>query len=245
MRRERDCAILERDTLIRARDAKGNEHPPRAMDRSVPLAAELAAEIEGWYRGKEFSYDWTSPHFPGWTAVLAPFRDEPLRVLEIGSYEGRSAVFFLIYFRRSTITCIDPWDRATMEPDLVKLDPAAEAEYAKAQERFDRNLAPFASRVTKIVGKSADVLPDLGIRSELFDLVYVDGEHKSVAAYRDCMLAWPLLKPGGILIIDDYEFDMGLPQAKRPKQGVDAFLRGIGNAYEELHRAYQLILRRC
>ncbi|HXW28345.1 MAG TPA: class I SAM-dependent methyltransferase [Xanthobacteraceae bacterium] len=218
--------------------------PPRAGDRSVPLAAELAAQIEGWYRGQEFGADWTSPHFPGWTEVLASLRERPTRILEIGSYEGRSAIFFLNYFRRSTICCVDPWDPAVLEPDLLKLDPTAEAEYLKAEGRFDRNLAPFAARVTKIVGKSGDILPALAIKGEQFDLVYVDGDHTSVGAYRDCMLAWPLLGSRGILIIDDYEFDMGLPEAKRPKQGVDAFLRGIGNQYEELHRAYQLILRR-
>jgi glycosyltransferase involved in cell wall biosynthesis/predicted O-methyltransferase YrrM len=244
MRRERDDAILQRDLLIKERAADRNTPAPRVGDRSVPLSPELAADIEDWYRGKEFGYDWTSVHFPGWTAVLASLRDRIVRILEIGSYEGRSAIFFLNYFPRSTIVCVDPWDPATMEPDLVKLDPAAEAEYLKAQKQFDRNLAPFTSRVTKIVGKSSDVLPDFGVKGELFDLVYVDGEHKSVAAYRDCMLAWPLLKPGGILIIDDYEFDLGLPEAKRPKQGVDAFLLGIGNQYEELHRAYQLIVRR-
>ena len=167
-----------------------------------------------------------------------------MRILEIGSYEGRSAVFFLNYFRRSTITCVDPWDVTNLEPDLLKLYPSAEAEYLEAEARFDRNLAAFAPRVAKIVAKTADVLPELGVRGESFDLIYVDGEHKSVSAYRDCMLAWPLLKPDGILIIDDYEFDLGLPDAKRPKQGVDAFLRGIGNQYEELHRAYQLIVRR-
>ena len=39
--------------------------------------------------------DWFSQHIPVWTEVLAPLlaATDPIHVLEIGSYEGRSAVW--------------------------------------------------------------------------------------------------------------------------------------------------------
>jgi predicted O-methyltransferase YrrM len=230
--------------VIQERYALKSEDPPRAGDSSRPLTAELAAEIDRWYRDKDFAFDWTSAHFPGWTAVFAPFRDRPLRILEVGSYEGRSAVFFLNYFSRSTLVCIDLWTCA-LEPDIVKQLPQAATEAAHVEGRFDRNLAPFSSRLTKIAGNSGDVLPQLGVKSERFDLIYVDGDHKAAPTYRDCTLAWPLLKSSGILVMDDYEFDLGLPEENRPKRGIDAYLRSICGQYEELHRAYQIIIRRC
>jgi hypothetical protein len=231
--------------LIQERDALRFEDPPQASDCSKPVTAELAAEIDGWYRDKEFAFDWTSAHFPGWTTVFASFRDRPIRILEIGSYEGRSAVFFLNYFSRSTLVCIDLWDAGALEPDIVKKLPEAATESAHTEGRFDRNLSQFSSRLTKIVGNSSDVLPELGLQSERFDLIYVDGDHKSAPTYRDCTLAWPLLKSNGILVIDDYEFDLGLSEENRPKRGVDAFLRSVSGQYVELHRAYQIIIRRC
>jgi predicted O-methyltransferase YrrM len=231
--------------MIHERDTSRSGGLPRAGDCSRPLTAELAAEIDGWYRDKEFVFDWTSAHFPGWTAVFASFRARPLRILEIGSYEGRSAVFFLNYFSGSTLVCIDLWNTSALEPDIVKRLPEAVTEAAHVEGRFDRNLSQFSSRLTKIAGNSSDVLPQLGLQSERFDLIYVDGDHKSAPTYRDCTLAWPLLKSNGILVIDDYEFDLGLPEENRPKRGVDAFLRSVSGQYEELHRAYQIIIRRC
>ena len=67
-------------------------------------------DVEAWYRGKDLGADWTSQHFPHWMDILAPSRDRNVRVFEIGSYEGRSALFFLNYLPRSNIVCIDAWD---------------------------------------------------------------------------------------------------------------------------------------
>src|SRR5262245_17004027 len=101
------------------------------------------SEIQAWYRDKEFAYDWTSSHFPVWTKFLAPLMDQPANVLEIGSYEGRSAIFFLNFLHRSSLVCIDPWDSSVLEPDLVKKMPEVVIEYPLAEGRFDRNLAAF------------------------------------------------------------------------------------------------------
>jgi hypothetical protein len=71
------------------------------------MGGQLAEqEVAGWYAGKSFSADWTL----GTSALgpsCCPFRDAPVRVLEIGSWEGRSALFFLNYFARSHVVCVD------------------------------------------------------------------------------------------------------------------------------------------
>jgi Methyltransferase domain len=215
----------------------------QASDRSVPLSGDLRAEIEGWYRGATFAYDWTSPHFPSWTAVLGE-RHRPLRILEIGSYEGRSAIFFLNYFPASTLTCVDWWNMDTNELELLPLMPDALEHFAHAEERFDTNLAPYGNRATKLKGNSADVVAQLGVDGSRFDLIYVDGGHRAMWAYRDCTLSWPLLEPDGIMIMDDYAWPVPLAEWKKPKLGIDRFLSSIGGGYQELHRAYQLIIRK-
>jgi len=210
---------------------------------STPRPLE-AAGIDDWYRGLEFAFDWTSNNFPVWTRVLAPLADQPLRILEIGSYEGRSAIFFLNFLRRSAIVCVDVWHPSVLEPDLVRLMPHVLDEYPRAEGRFDRNMAAFADRVTKIKARSDDALADLGIGSERFDLIYIDGEHRRRAVYRDCMLSWPLLKSGGMMVIDDYGFDLVLADELRPKQGVDAFLAAMAGQFDVVHLAYQVIIRK-
>ena len=203
-----------------------------------------AGDIAAWYRGKEFAYDWTSANFPVWTRLLAPYADRPIRVLEVGSYEGRSAIFFLNFLRRSTLVCVDLWDASVLEPYLVQEMPEILVEYPLAEGRFERNLSSFSDRVTKIKARSSDALAELGVGRERFDLVYVDGDHRRAGAYRDCVLAWPLLQPGGLVLIDDYDFMLGPTEALNPKQGIDAFLQGIEGQFDELHRAHQIILRK-
>jgi predicted O-methyltransferase YrrM len=212
-----------------------------------------AAEIETWYRGKNLVFDWTSGNFPHWQQILAPLRDRHVRTLEVGSFEGRSALFFLNYLPHSSIVCVDAWDNTPIEPDIVEKMPEAAGaadklawaieQFSRVQERFDFNVAPFGDRVTKCVGWSHEVLPQLGLRSERFDVIYVDGDHSAAGTYRDCIMSWAMLNAGGIMIIDDYSFMPDLPAEKRPRAGVDAFLATIPGRFDELHRAYQLVIR--
>jgi len=117
------------------------------------------------------------------------------------------------------------------------------SQFSEAQGRFDRNVTPFGERVRKIVGWSHEVLPQLAIAGEIFDLIYVDGDHRAASAYRDCLLAWKLIVAGGIMVIDDYGFMPTLPPEKRPQGGVDAFLKAIRWDYKELHRGYQIVIQ--
>ena len=43
--------------------------------------------------------------------------DDRVRVIEIGSWEGRSALFFLNFFPRSRITCIDTFAGSSEHQD--------------------------------------------------------------------------------------------------------------------------------
>jgi len=224
--------------LFRANSSKGED------TRSLPETVEGAHDFSAWFDGKEFSSDWTSPHFTSWAAIFAPLKDLPIRVLEIGSYEGYSALFFLNFFMRSSIVCIDPWNTSSMVPAIAQLVPGAMEQYPLAEGRFDRNLHIFLDRLTKIRAYSVDALAELGVNAERFDVVYVDGSHRRIDAYRDCTLSWPLLNPGGILLIDDYEFGRRLPDDLKPKQGVDAFLSNISGQHDEIHRDYQIAVRK-
>jgi hypothetical protein len=72
------------------------------------MGEQLAEEeVARWYAGKSFSADWTTWHFATWGELLRPLREAPVRMLEIGSWEGRSALFFLNYFSRSHVVCVD------------------------------------------------------------------------------------------------------------------------------------------
>ena len=217
--------------------------PTKPSPGSVtPEVATGIADFSSWFIGKEFSADWTSGHFPIWSSILMPMKSQAPKVLEIGSYEGFSALFFLNFFPNSSIVCIDPWDTSSMVPAIAELVPGAVEQYPLAEGRFDRNLQEFSDRLTKTRALSADALAELGVKGERFDVIYVDGSHRRVDAYRDCTLAWPLLNKNGIMLIDDYEFGQRLSDELKPKQGIDAFLLNIFYQHDEIHRGYQIAI---
>jgi predicted O-methyltransferase YrrM len=195
-------------------------------------------EIAGWYADKSFSADWTTWHFANWVEFLHPQRSMPVRILEIGSWEGRSALFFLNYFSASHVVCVDTFGgnvEHMRNPHFAALVPETE-------RRFDANTATFGARVEKIKGPSTDVLPQLGIASRRFDIVYVDGSHLPADVYSDGVLAWPMVARKGIVIFDDYEFDEIKDESERTKRGIDAFLAAFEGQYRVIHKAYQVVI---
>jgi predicted O-methyltransferase YrrM len=203
------------------------------------MAEQLAEEeVARWYAGKSFSADWTTWHFATWAELLRPLRDAPVRVLEIGSWEGRSALFFLNYFSRSHVVCVD-----TFDGNIEHMrNPHFAALVGDTERRFDANVAGFGARVEKIKGPSAEVLPQLGIAARRFDVVYVDGSHRAADVYSDGALTWPMVARNGIVIFDDYEFDEIKDESERPKPGIDAFLAAFEGQYRLIHRAYQVAI---
>jgi predicted O-methyltransferase YrrM len=176
-----------------------------------------------WFADKDFTTDWVSLHLNTWERLAAEVRLEQPHVLEIGSWEGRSAVAWLNLLPRCQITCIDRWYR----------EPEREA-------RFDRNTASFGTRVRKIAAQSSIALAALIAEGRSFDLIYVDGEHSREGTLRDSVLAWPLLKPGGIVLWDDYLWEMDLPLNDRPQQAIDWFICAHQRDLAIIHRGYQV-----
>ena len=66
---------------------------------------------------KNIDNEWknNTKRFISWAEIflLKYKRDENLRILEIGSCQGHSALFFLWFFKNSYIECVDVWDRFT------------------------------------------------------------------------------------------------------------------------------------
>jgi predicted O-methyltransferase YrrM len=212
------------------------------MGQSAAFATDLAtdADIARWYHDKDFSCDWTTGNIPVWAGILADHRARPVRVLEIGSWEGRSALFFLNYLPQCRLTCIDTFGGNVEHHEdewFAKLVPGVEA-------RFDANLAPFRERVEKIKGPSGEVVPQLAVAGRRFDVAYIDGSHYAADVYADAALTWPLMETGGIVIFDDYEWGLMNEESERPKLGIDAFLAAIPGQHRVIHRDYQMIVAR-
>jgi predicted O-methyltransferase YrrM len=178
----------------------------------------------------DLTFDWFTSAVPIWTELLAPMRGKPdLRYLEIGVFEGRSALWMLeniLTHPSARLTAVD-----LFADDL--------------EQRFRANLdrSGQAAKATILKGRSQHVLRGLDIES--FDIIYIDGGHTADNVLADLVLSWDLVKPGGLVILDDYGWkDKELPDELRPQVAVDAFITANRNYLEVVHRGYQAILKK-
>ena len=114
------------------------------------------------------------------------------------------------------------------------------------ERRFRDNTAPYADRVTIRKGKSDEVL--FGLEPASFDVAYVDASHHASDVLSDVVMAWNLLRPGGILLADDYLYnkdllDQGAPWLEVvrncPAAAIDAFVKLNPERAEILERGRQ------
>ena len=171
--------------------------------------------------GLNFTDDWFSHNIPIWKLVLDKFK--PKKLLEIGSYEGRSACWLIqelgIQYDFG-LTCIDNWFGPTESTRSL-------------EERFDNNIQICLNEVNtqvsfrKISSNSFEGLSKLIQENASFDFIYIDGCHSAPDVLCDMVLSWHLLEHKGIMICDDYlwKFEKfgGHDFLNRPKLAIDSF----------------------
>ncbi len=212
-----------------------------AVTFQSPLPEVRAAEEKvtpdsiAYQRPYEFTADWFSWNIPVWEKVLAPLKAKPnVRYLEIGVYEGRSAVWML----ENVLT--HPTARLT---GIDIFDGPYEARYLANLER-----SGASGKATTIKNRSQVAMRQQPLES--FDVVYIDGSHAKNDVLEDAVLCWRLLKKDGILIFDDYRwagcFTSGTCDRPTdfPKAAIDAFVECFAEQAEVIHNSYQLILKK-
>jgi predicted O-methyltransferase YrrM len=173
---------------------------------------------------------------------LADGCDRVREYLEIGSFEGRSCLYAAKLFPKAHITCIDTFagDEYT-NPDNENL----KAIFENLECRFLPNIAPIRERITVLKGTSLQRLSELSDRTESFDAIYIDGSHFYRHALLDTLISWPLLKVGGIMIWDDYIWDLPNYGVMKTKLAVDQFLSAYEGDYEILFVTNQVAIRKA
>lgn len=202
---------------------------PRHVEKVVSRAEKHldVLRYRSWFEGAELTTDWTTGNLTRWRRMLSPWRNERLRILEVGSWEGRSALFFLRFFPNASIVCIDNF-----------------AQYPETENRFDRNLARFGTRVEKRKGESFPTLDRLITENRRFDLVYIDADHFYEPVTKNTVRSWELTEPGSVIMWDDYGWGRDHPTEIRAKTAIDAFLRDREGAWRLLGKGYQVAIER-
>lgn len=176
-------------------------------------------------------------HGPNWLAWLGHLRGEKIVGMEIGTFEGDSAEWFLTNICThgdSRFHCVDPFT-GSIEHRVHGIN-------VTQLEQTARNKLAKYPNVTIHKAYSQDVLRDW--KGKL-DFIYIDGSHSTRDVLRDAVLACDLLKVGGVGIFDDYTWGAMPNELDRPKTGIDAFMKCYGKQVRMLMpRASQLAFKK-
>ena len=191
----------------------------------------------------EFTQDWFSEDNAAkvvrqFEDILSEYKGKACNFLEIGSFEGMSAIWMLeniLTNEDSRLFCIDVWADWTGD----------------AFVRFAQNINKTGHRdkVDIIKGDSSKYLiifPD-----EHFDFIYIDGSHDERAVIEDGILSFRILKKGGIIAFDDYLLGIRYPDTEGSKamkgsckKAIDYFLNIFKDELEVIYNDYQLWIRK-
>lgn len=184
----------------------------------------------------KYSDDWFTHNIPVWEQHLKPLKGKPIHAIELGSYEGRSSVWLLdniLTHHEATITCVDTWEGGVEHKDK---------DMKAVEKRFMNNVKDYGTKVAIFEGTTTDFL--LANQDQRADLVYIDAGHQAADCLTDGVLSHLLLKPGGIIIFDDYLWAGTQSAPSVPKPAIDAFLTCFANQYQLLHIGYQVVVRK-
>lgn len=169
---------------------------------------------------------------------------QELHILEIGSFEGKSTIWFLeniLKNKNSTITCVDPWLNYSQDHDSLNSYFRENNEWdlteRKTKEIFLHNIIESTNSDKVIVrqGFSNKILPSLILENKLYDIILIDGNHTAPYVMIDSIMSWELLKIDGIMIFDDYAWGLHKPTTLRPKESVDYFILSFSDYIKELY----------
>ena len=178
-----------------------------------------------------FSVDYVTHHINNWKIILEYLNKtfgNSLHCLEVGAYEGRSALYILDNFvGTAKLTVIDQFNN-----NIIK-------------RRYLHNISthPKSNQVDTIIGLSFIELSKLYEQQMQFDFIYIDAGKSAGDNLGNLMLAERILKVGGIMIVDDYQWD-SLPDPKHcPKLGIDSFIK-VTLLSEVFMEGYQIVFKK-
>lgn len=193
---------------------------------------------QGWYDALLNTDMVLNTHPEGQKFALKP--EESRQIVEIGVYEGASTCFwsdFYLDHPDSRLISIDPFTgseehHANPEnyPELAKIELTARGNAAKSKN---------AAKIEILKAFSQFAYSELCLRhgaEPWIDVLYIDGAHDSTSVARDTVLYVPMVKPGGLVIFDDYAH----PDVRR---GVDNALNAFASAESAIFTGWQLVTK--
>ncbi len=201
------------------RTTNDDSHPPVGSEARKYWHNGIYVAILKKNTKPNYTHIW---HNPSNLKILEQYKNkENILFLEIGSFEGYSANYFIDNFltgNNSKLVCVDPWIKYS-ESTLTKMADWDNIMNENTYNIFIQNTMANSSKIIIKRGLSKDILPTLETE---YDMIYIDGDHSEKAVWVDATLSFDILKVGGIMIFDDYKWNSG---DRSPKNAIDKFIQ--------------------
>lgn len=181
------------------------------------------------------SAEWFFMHIPSWMIIFKKklkidFSKE-YKILELGSFEGLSTVFFLKNFNNSIVYSVDSFT----------FDENNDLDTSQNFALFKKNTDSFKSRLRINILRTDDFFAQ---NLETFDIIYVDAFHRYDYLIKDAINSFKFLNKGGILIFDDFMWNRYVDINDYPAKAVIEFYNLYKRDLEILLINYQVIFRK-
>lgn len=151
--------------------------------------------FKNFIKNKNFTTFWFLNNFKLFSFFLPKNEKEIFNYLEIGSFEGMSALFVANKYKDSNIVCVDTWSMSLNKSQILDFD------FQEIEKNFDKNL--IGLNLLKIKDTSRNAYSKILKFKYNYDYIYIDGSHDGEDIYFDATQSFKILKKGGIMIFDD------------------------------------------
>jgi hypothetical protein len=156
---------------------------------------KIKNDFINYIKEKNFSEKWFLNNFNIFHYFLPSDLDKKFSYLEIGSFEGLSALNILYHYKNAKVTAIDLWGDCNTNSEPLKVD------FKEIEKKFDKNLENY--NFIKIKKDSVIALREI-LRTKIsFDMIYIDGSHNGEDILSDAIESYKLLSSDGLIIFDD------------------------------------------
>jgi predicted O-methyltransferase YrrM len=167
---------------------------------------------------------------------LMPLADRALDCLQLGAFTGDASVWIMENLPNALLVDVDTWAGSEEHHDF---------DFEEVWRTYSERTRGYrrAGRLSE-----REMTTDAFLRTrrgvDRFDFIYVDADHRAPAVLADAVLAWPLLRPGGLMAFDDYVWASSLGPLHAPHHAVDAFITVYAEQLRVVERNAQLWVRK-
>jgi len=205
---------------------------PRVKHILLISLQRLKMMVQGIYGPRNASL------LPAMPEILKHFGNRSLVIAEIGARYGESSEMLLKSLRVHCYFVVDPYECYEGYENDGFFSVLSAVGGDKIFQETKEKLGRLNPNVRFLRNYSHDPEVTSSIKANSLDLIFIDGNHEFDFVLRDLQIYWKLLRPGGLLLGDDFHLRSKQKHVTSPYyrpmvfEAVEQFSQEIGRSYK-------------